>query len=42
MSNARKEGKPKQNRRNLVKRLKTIQNTSDIISQLKKDYGKDN
>lgn len=42
MSKARKEGKPKRNRRNVVKKLRIMQHTADIIRQLKKDYEKSN
>jgi len=36
MAKARKEGKPKRNRANLVKRLKMIQKNQEIINQLTK------
>ena len=36
MAKARKEGKVKRNRANLVKRLKTIQKNQEIINQLTK------
>ena len=36
MAKARKEGKPKRNRRNLVKNLKRIKKNEEIISKLKK------
>jgi hypothetical protein len=35
MAKARKEGKSKRNRRNLVKNLKRIKNNEEIISKLK-------
>jgi hypothetical protein len=37
MSNARKEGKPKRNKRNLNKRLTIIQKNVEIIAKLKKE-----
>jgi hypothetical protein len=36
MAKARKEGKPKRNRANLVKRLKMIQKNQELINQLTK------
>jgi hypothetical protein len=36
MAKARKEGKAKRNRANLVKRLKMIQRNQEIINQLTK------
>ena len=33
MAEARKEGKPKRNRVNLIKRLKTINKTQQLIKQ---------
>jgi hypothetical protein len=33
MAKARKEGKPKRNRANLVKRLKTIEKNIQLLSQ---------
>jgi hypothetical protein len=36
MSKSHKEGKPKKNRRNVVKKLKLIKNNNEIISKLKK------
>ena len=36
MAKARKEGKAKRNRANLVKRLKMIQRNQEIINQLAK------
>jgi hypothetical protein len=36
MAKARKEGKAKRNRANLIKRLKTIQRNQEIINQLTK------
>jgi hypothetical protein len=35
MAKARKEGKPKRNRRNLVKNLKRIQHNDEILSKIK-------
>jgi hypothetical protein len=35
MSKSRKEGKPKKNRRNVVKKLKLMKNNNEIISKLK-------
>jgi hypothetical protein len=37
MANARKEGKPKRNKRNLNKRLTIIQKNAEIIAKLKKE-----
>lgn len=36
MAKARKEGKPKRNRANLVKRLKIIQHNEKILNEYKK------
>lgn len=36
MSKSRKPGKPKKNRRNVVKKLKLMKNNNEIISKLKK------
>jgi len=36
MSKSRKEGKPKKNRRNVVKKLKLMNKNNEIISKLKK------
>lgn len=36
MSKSRKEGKPKKNRRNVVKKLKFMNKNNEIISKLKK------
>jgi hypothetical protein len=35
MAKARKEGKPKRNRRNLVKRLRIINKNEEILNKLK-------
>ncbi len=35
MSKSRKPGKPKKNRRNVVKKLKLMKNNNEIISKLK-------
>jgi hypothetical protein len=37
MSKARKEGKPKRNRGNLVKRLRMIENNRMILQKLKEE-----
>ena len=37
MAKARKEGKPKRNRDNLVKKLRIIKRNNEIIKQLEKD-----
>jgi hypothetical protein len=37
MAKARKEGKPKRNRGNLVKKLRIIKRNNEIIKQLEKD-----
>ncbi len=34
MAKARKEGKPKRNRRNLVKNLKRIQHNNEVLSKV--------
>jgi hypothetical protein len=36
MSKSRKPGKPKKNRKNVVKKLKLMNNNNEIISKLKK------
>lgn len=36
MAKAKKEGKPKRNRKNLNKRLRIIQSNCEIIARLKK------
>jgi hypothetical protein len=36
MAKARKEGKPKRNRANLVKRLKTIERNTQLINEYSK------
>jgi hypothetical protein len=36
MSKSKKVGKPKKNRRNVVKKLKLMNNNNEIISKLKK------
>lgn len=36
MSKSRKPGKPKKNRRNVVKKLKLMNKNNEIISKLKK------
>ena len=36
MSKSKKIGKPKKNRRNVVKKLKLMKNNNEIISKLKK------
>ena len=37
MAKARKEGKPKRNKKNLNKRLRIIQSNCEIIARLKKE-----
>jgi hypothetical protein len=37
MANAKKEGKPKRNRSNLVKKLRIIKANEEIISKFKKE-----
>jgi len=37
MAKARKEGKPKRNRRNLVKNLKRIANNEEVIAKMKSE-----
>jgi len=37
MAKARKEGKPKRNRRNLVKKLRRIAENEKVLSQLKSE-----
>lgn len=40
MAKARKEGKGKKNRRNLMKRLRIINKNNEIISKIKKELNK--
>ena len=40
MAKARKEGKPKKNRKNLAKRLNIIQKNSEIIAKYMKEIWK--
>ena len=42
MSKSRKKGKPKKNRKNVVKKLKLMNNNSEIISKLKKIFSESN
>ena len=37
MAKARKEGKPKRNRKNLIKKLRIINKNEEILSRLKAD-----
>lgn len=38
MANAKKEGKPKRNRTNLVKKLRIIKSNEEIISKYRKQF----
>jgi hypothetical protein len=40
MAKARKEGKPKRNRANLVKNLRRIQKNEEVLKSLKEDLSK--
>jgi hypothetical protein len=37
MSKSKKEGKPKKNRRNVVKKLKLMDNNNEVLSRLKNE-----
>jgi hypothetical protein len=38
MSKSKKEGKPKKNRGNVVKKLKIMKNNNEILSRLKSEF----
>ncbi len=42
MAKARKEGKPKRNRRNLIKKLRRIEHNNQVLSKIKSDLSQKN